>query len=129
MNQRAFSLIELLVALTVLSLGLFALAGMQQTAINGITSSRHLTSAVFLAEAKMNELKTRGYSKLSLDACGDPENPVNSQGEPGGIFRRSWTISQYGANMKKITVTVSWVDSAGGSRTTSLNTVVSDSMD
>ena len=122
-------MIELVVALAILSIGLFALAGMQQMAIGGNAASRHLTSAIFLAEAKMNELKAQGYSNLSFDACSDPQNPVDSQGESGGIFRRSWTISPYGANMKRITVTVSWADSSGGSRSTSLNAVVSDSMD
>lgn len=129
LNEQAFSLIELLVALTVLSIGLFTLAGMQQTAIHGITASRDLTSAVFLAETKINELQAQGYEALASGTSSDPNNPVDAKGESGGMFTRSWTIRGHGPSMKQITVTVSWRDLMRGSRSTSLDTIVSKTMD
>jgi type IV pilus assembly protein PilV len=128
-RSRGFSLLELLVALAILSVGLFALAGLQKTAIEGNAASRNLTSAVFLAEAKMNELQAKGYSNLSPGAFSDSNNPVNERGEPGGIFARTWTVSGHGVNMKQITVSVSWKDGVGDNRSTSLDTVISDTMD
>jgi len=129
MSRSGFSLVELLVTLAILSVGLLALAGMQVTAIEGNAASRNLTSAVFLAEARLNELKAGGYSSLADSTVSDPNNPVNEQGQSGGVFSRSWTISNHGANIKRITVAVSWKDLGGGDRSTSLDTLVSDAME
>ena len=128
-KQSGFSFVELLVGLAILTVGLLAVAGMQGVAVEGNAASKNLTSAVFLAEAKLNELKAGGYSSLADGTVNDPNNPVNEQGQSGGIFRRSWTISIHGANMKRITVTVSWKDLRGGNRSTSLETLVSQVMD
>ena len=129
MSQFGFSLVELLVGLAILSVGLLALAGMQVTALEGNAASKNLTSAVFLAEAKLNELKADGYSSLADGTVNDSNNPVNEQGQSGGIFSRSWTISNHGANVKRITVAVSWKDLRGGNRATSLDTLVSETID
>jgi type IV pilus assembly protein PilV len=128
-NAHGFSFLEVLVGLAMLSVGVLALAGLQGTALEGNAASRNLTSAVFLAEAKVSELKAGGYSSLAGGTVTDPNNPLNEQGQSGGIFRRSWTISNDGANMKRITVAVSWKDRRGGDRSTSLETLVSDSID
>jgi type IV pilus assembly protein PilV len=129
MKQSGFSLVELIVGLAILTVGLLAVAGMQGVAVEGNAASKNLTSAVFLAEAKLNELKAGGYSSLAGGTVNDQNNPVNEQGQPGGIFRRSWTISNHGANMKRITVAVSWKDLRGGDRSTSLEALVSQVMD
>jgi type IV pilus assembly protein PilV len=128
-NQSGFSMLELLIALIVLSVGLLALAGLQQTAIESNAASQHLTSATFLAEAKLNELKRGGYASLSDGTFNDANNPVDEQGQAGGIFTRAWTISPFAADVKRITVTISWEDQLGGSRSSSLHTVVSDEVD
>jgi len=38
----------------------------------------------------------------------DPNNPVNAEGQPGGIYNRSWTIDSLGTAARRITVTVQW---------------------
>jgi type IV pilus assembly protein PilV len=129
MNQSGFSILELLVALAILSVGLFALAGLQQTAIDSNAAARHLTSAAFLAEAKITELKTDGYAGLSDGTFNDANNPIDEEGESGGIFTRSWTISAFGVNRKLVTVTISWQDQMGGNRSSSLHTILSETMD
>jgi len=122
-------MVEVLVAIIILSIGLLALAGLQATVIKGNVASKNLTSAVFLVETKIDELKSGGYASLSDGTFNDPNNPVNEKGDSGGIFNRSWTISTYETNMRKIIVTVTWTDQVGGNRSTSLVTVLSDRMD
>ena len=128
-HEKGFTMVEVLVAIIILSIGLLALAGLQATVIKGNVASKNLTSAVFLVETKIDELKSGGYASLSDGTFNDPNNPVNEKGDSGGIFNRSWTISTYETNMRKIIVTVTWTDQVGGNRSTSLVTVLSDRMD
>lgn len=129
-NPNGFTLVELLVALVILSIGLLALAGLQVVVVKGNAGSKNLTSAVILAEAKIEELKSNGFGSLTNGNSQDPNNPVNEIGESGGIFTRSWVIADYLAlaDMKQITVTLTWTDS-GGDHTISVTTVFSEVVD
>jgi len=64
-SDRGFTLIEVMVALTLLAIGLLALAGMQVTAIRTNASASEITARVALAEGIMEEI-------LSLDGS----NPI-----------------------------------------------------
>lgn len=127
-NCRGFSLVEFMIAITILAIGLFALVGMQTTAIRGNVGSKNLTTAVLLTEKKMEELKNFPFSSasLALGTHNDPNNPLNGSGDGGGIFNRSWTIQSYSGStfMKQITVSVSWTE-AGQNKSTSCDTIIS----
>ena len=109
-TQTGFTLIEMLIAISILAIGLLGLAELQFIATKGNKESRDLTSAVVLAETKAEELLKNGVAKLSNGTFHDPNNPVNETGAPGGIFTRSWTIADYAGSphMKKITTTIQW---------------------
>jgi type IV pilus assembly protein PilV len=55
-RNDGFSLVELLVALTVFSVGLMALAGMQFTSIQGNSTANQLTAMTALADGLVEEL-------------------------------------------------------------------------
>ncbi|MEW6161755.1 MAG: prepilin-type N-terminal cleavage/methylation domain-containing protein [Nitrospirota bacterium] len=114
-NPNGFTLVEVLIALAILSIGLLALAGLQVVVIKANAGSKNLTSAVILAEAKIEELKRNGFGSLTNGNFQDPNNPVNETGQAGGIFTRSWVIDNYfgSADMKQIIVTLTWTDSLG----------------
>ena len=122
-DKNGFTLLEVLIALAILSIGLLALAGLQVVVIKGNTGSKNLTSAVILAEAKIEELKRNGFRRLTNGSFQD-SNKI------GGIFTRSWVISAYldSADMKQITVTLSWTDSLGN-HTIPVTTVFSKAVD
>ncbi len=125
-KQEGFTLVELMIAVAILAIGLLALAGLQVTAIRGNLSSKGQTTAVMLAEAKMEEFKNTAFSSLSnVTNQADSNNPLNESGQSGGRYNRYWTIQNYAgsSNMKQITVTVSWTETIG-SRSISLDTVV-----
>ena len=127
-NQNGVTLVEVLIALVILSIGLLALAGLQVVVIKGNAGSRNLTSAVILAEAKIEELKNDGFADLVNGSFQDSNNPVDPTGQTGGIFTRSWEIADYLTDMKEITVTLTWTDSLGD-HNTSLTTVFSEAVD
>ena len=126
-NQNGFTLIEVLIALSILSIGLLALLGLQVAVVRGNAGSRNLTSAVMLAEAKNEELKENGFGKNTTGT----ETNIDGTGQAGGIFTRSWTItSNYGgsSNMEQTTVTTTWSDQVR-SHSISIDTVLSDTVD
>jgi len=55
-GQEGFTLVELLIALTIFAIGLLSIAGMQITALRGNSSANTLTAATALAEGVMEEL-------------------------------------------------------------------------
>jgi type IV pilus assembly protein PilV len=125
-NENGVTMIELLVALALLSIGLLALFTLQSTAIQGNRDSKEMTTAVFLAEKKIEELKNTPFGSLSLGSTADSNNPITGSGTTGGIYSRSWNVQSFSgsANMKQITVIVSWTQS-GQSHSAALDTIVS----
>lgn len=125
-NKKGFSLVEFMIAIAILSIGLLSLVGLQSTAIRGNLTSKNMTSAILLAEKKMEEFKNTSFTSLNNGTFNDPSNPLTSTGGTGGIFNRSWTISTYSGStyMKQITINITWTE-GGLSKATSLDTIIS----
>lgn len=104
-NQKGFSLVEMLIALAILALSMLAAASMQFNSIRNNTSGDIVTQANMLAKAKMEELKnTTDLESLTNGA----DNGINAEGQPGGIYDRTWTVENLGSTARRITVTVRW---------------------
>jgi prepilin-type N-terminal cleavage/methylation domain-containing protein len=115
-NKQGFTMVEFLIAAVILSFGLLALINLQLTAIRGNSDSKEMTRAIFLAENKMEQLKNTPFSSLANGTTQDLNNPINGQGQSGGIFNRSWTVQSYtppysysgSGFLKQLTVNVFW---------------------
>ena len=101
-NARGFSLIEVLVAVVILSVGLLALASLQLAMIRSSGDTKAQTIAAALAKDKMEELRSfqtlAAYAALTTPAAGTVENLTNAAaaGNQGGIdFTRTTTIRRY----------------------------------
>jgi len=79
-SESGFTLVEVLIALTIFAIGLLALAGMQVTALRGNSNAQVVTASTALAEGTMEWLQ-------SLPA-NDPlfNVPVTDQAAPGSPF-------------------------------------------
>ena len=106
MNQRGFSLLEVLVGLVVLAFGLLATAGMQLTSIQGNHFSSDLTQATVLAQNKLEELKNLPFSDPKL------KNPASAQQVTmsGIVYTVQYTVATPGNWMVLITADVRWAD-------------------
>ncbi len=97
-----FTLIEVLIAITIFSVGLLAIAGMQTSAIRMNSTAGRLTNLSTWGMDKIEELSALPYSDPLLDSAGNPHQ------ERSGDYTISWTIIDNNPliNTKNITVTV-----------------------
>jgi hypothetical protein len=60
-----------------------------------------------LAKSQLEFLKGQDISALSAGTYSDGAL-LDENGQPGGIYNRSWTITDLGTSARRITVTVQW---------------------
>ncbi len=126
-GEGGFSVTEALAAMTVFSIGMLGIDGLLIATINGDASARKMTTAVSIAEARMEKAKSVGFSalpevdgELCIDADGIEDYgtikiPLPVAGNcttvdtDAGDFRRETVVVTNG-NLKTVTVTVRWQD-------------------
>jgi len=115
-NNSGFTLIEVLVAMVILSVGLLGTAALITGIINGNKVSNRITTATVLAQDKMEEIKGLDYSSVVSE-------PRSSLPSPYDQYERQVTVidPSPAANMKTVTVTVYWESS----KSVSLQTILS----
>lgn len=86
-RQSGFILIEALIALVILSLGLFGLMQIQTRVMTETGDSKARTVAVNLAQEKLEELRASGYAAI---AGGEDLIPAAAGGTTA--FTRTWTV-------------------------------------
>jgi prepilin-type N-terminal cleavage/methylation domain-containing protein len=101
-GKGGFTILEVMVAISILAVGLMAIFTAQMTSIRGNTDANRQTEAMTLAQDRMEALLALPYE--DLDATGSPDS------DPGG-YTISWTVDDtVFPNTKLITVTVTAKD-------------------
>ncbi len=133
LNDKGFSLLEVLVAVVILAVGLLAAASMQTTALTATTTSRNTTLAVQLAEEMVDRIRvnagttpdiydsnpdidinmsTESCSSLSnataLGDCNQWRDRLTSSGLPNPSGTVLVELDEPIDNAAKITVEISW---------------------
>ncbi|APG25382.1 type IV pilus modification PilV family protein [Syntrophotalea acetylenica] len=121
-KESGFTLVEILVAITIFAIGLLALAGMQITAITGGSTSQRVTAAVALADGIVQNLLARDAGDAIFASTVDPAAawpetlPVN-----GFSATYAVAVNTPVAGISRITVSVA--DNAFGGRVVSRTTM------
>ena len=125
-NERGFTLIEAVVAMMVCTVGLVAMAELMAVTLRLQQLGRYQTSAVRLAQYKVDQLTTMNFTTNPQAACGGnldaddanhndipmedngtPDNPADDTITRG--YKRRWLISagpDGDANLRQVTVRV-----------------------
>jgi hypothetical protein len=109
-HQDGFTFNEVLLAMTVIVIGILGYSAGTGNLIRWNSASRDYTVAVNLAQDKLEQIKAQ---KIWTDVNNCPtsgDHNIAATGEPGGRYNRCWVIadSPLGEELKEITVTVSW---------------------
>jgi type IV pilus assembly protein PilV len=108
-NNRAFTLIEFLVALVILSVGLLGLLKSIDLAVEKNLDNVYRTEAVMLADDRMMLKRSSPFAVLSTTVA-DPPKILLERGTRG-VFKNysvQEIITQSTPNSKEIVINVSW---------------------
>lgn len=94
-GSDGFTLVEMLVALTVFAIGMLSLSAMLLTALEGENRGRHTTQAAAIAESRMERLQRQSWTALAPTTGW--ETPVTEQ-----------NIVQSGSDQVEQDYTVDW---------------------
>lgn len=102
-NDRGYTLIEILIAISIFSIGILAVAGMQIAAMSANSRASRSTSLIVNAQDKLEKLIALPYDDPGLEAAGNPHQETTSEG-----YTISWDVIDNNPvpNAKRITVTV-----------------------
>ena len=106
-DERGFTMIEVMVALLVTAIAVIGIVALYMTGTKASSYSRHATEAAALANDKLEALRT-----AALPATGNESGPIDEQGQPGGVFDRSWEVATVGTDYYALEVVVSWEEDA-----------------
>jgi prepilin-type N-terminal cleavage/methylation domain-containing protein len=122
-NHKGFTLIECLIAMAIFGIGILAISQLQWWNTQNNTTGNITTMAAMLARQQIETFKNTS-DVTTLTSGTDPNNPVTGSGGPGGIFTRTWTVSDpLGSSTSRlVTVRVSW-DRVGQNRSVVLSSL------
>ncbi len=123
-NQSGFTIIEMLIAIAILSIGMLAIGRMQLMTVRNTTNGNTTTEAAMLAQAKMEEIKNTADITTLVN---EVEADIDADGNAGGIYTRTTTITTPAAPLdeflRTVRVEVRWITHHGGDRTIFIDSV------
>ena len=132
-KQDGFTLIEIFIAIVLLTIGLLGTAALTTGVVRGNIASKNVTTATAIAQTCLEENRRVGYANAGTVPAGGSNNCVtgNATLTQGGVsFTRTLTVTPTPAdttNIRTLTVTVQWSEGAVGSKSITLKTILAAS--
>lgn len=134
-KNRGFSLVEILVALSVFLVFVLATLGLSSDIARSARHTANSERAAVLAEEAIEvsrnlrdanpSFSTLPDGTYGLDISGNQWN-LSGSSDTQGIFTRSVTISAINGSQKKVTATVSWADQVSQTNSVTTNTYLTN---
>ena len=109
-KEGGFTLLEVMIALVILSVGLLGLGALQLVAIKTNAFSSEMTYATMIAQQQAEILKSLPFTDANLTAATEA-NPHTGVGSGKGVqYAISWTVTDNSpaTDMKIINISVQW---------------------
>ena len=103
LKSNGFTLIEVLIAIVILSVSLLALAALMATTTQNTSFGGHITEAITLAQDRLEELRVTQWANIVTGT------DTRTVGISGIVYTRNWNVVVNG-NVRTITITISWND-------------------
>ena len=101
--SRGFSLLEVMLALVLVSTGTVAIVELMRQAQAGETEGENVLTATLLAQRRLEELRNTAYGSLADEARASISSPSGYS-----RFDRAVTVTTPYANLRQVVVTVYW---------------------
>jgi Tfp pilus assembly protein PilV len=126
-RERGLTLLELMIALGVIGVSLFAIMSMVLSTSTIKDGMRELSTAKESAGAKLEEIKSQPFDTIPAYVAGTALYPVPGLSHPafGSQGRGQVFIDASNPNLYDITVTISWVRQGGQGSGYTLRTLYS----
>lgn len=123
-GRRGFTLLEVMVAATVLILGIVTAITALQSGLQAIDNARNYTAAAQLMQNEMERLRLKSWAQLqALEQSGDTTVPVPATTRSGGTaVSCTRLITDVKPDMKQIALVTSWRGYDGRTHRTKLVT-------
>jgi prepilin-type N-terminal cleavage/methylation domain-containing protein len=121
-KSGGFSLIEILIAIIILSISLLALASLMATTSRNTSFGGHITEAATYAQDQLEQLRGASWGGINNN-WRDPSGAANRTAPSGIDYSRTLNVVQSG-NIKTVTITLNWTDQTAHSF--SIISVISD---
>ena len=105
--RGGFTVIEVMIAIGVLSVGVLGLAKGAIMITRATQTSQFQTTATNLAQDMLEQLQARSFAAITACSSSCDTTPPTLQGV---TFTRSWTVTPSTTTFKQINVTVQWTD-------------------
>ena len=99
-NQKGFTIIEVVIAISIFTFTLAAAGTMQFNSIRNNRTGNMVTQANMLAKDKIEELINQRSWELQEGTFSDQSD--------NGVYTRTWVLTNYTPKSKKLLVKVSW---------------------
>ncbi len=114
-NNEGFTLLEVMVAIIILTLSLLLLLNMAMIALDGNDWSNNATASTQLIQEKLEELRT--------------DRNFNSGSDTVSNIIRDWTITTAASHLRRVDITASWINRRGDTLENSITAYIrSDSI-
>ena len=132
-----FSLLEVLVAVTLLAIGLLALAALQGALARSASEANARARVIALLAGELDALRATSFAEIAslaapIDAsnadCGAPANAVEHAACDAGIrgLRLQRNVTRVGATLHSVQVSAEWSAATGETRTLELRTLLGE---
>jgi len=129
-NERGFTLIEVLIAMVIMTIALVAMAELMAITLRIQMLGRNETASVRLVQSKIDQLVAVNFTNASVAIGGSLTSDVaNYNDTPTAGYKRRWQIAAIAGETRVRTLTVTIIPAVKDSRTTrsvQLTTIIRD---